>query len=236
MRAISLWSGPRNVSTALMYSFAQREDCEVIDEPLYAHYLSKVDVHHPGEEEVLATMNHDGREIIDQLLIPGDRPLRFIKKMAHHWINLDDGLLKKFSNIFLIRDPKEMLPSLINQIPNPVLRDTALKSQWDLYSKLANSGAEVAIIDSAQLLMNPKAILGKVCKTLKIPFDDKMLTWAKGSIPEDGVWAKYWYHNVHKSTGFQPYRKKDDLFPDHLSILLDECEPYYKLLFNHSIK
>lgn len=236
MRPISLWSGPRNVSTALMYSFAQRVDCEVVDEPLYAHYLSRVNVDHPGREEVLATMNHDGKKVLDHLLLPGAKPLRFIKNMAHHWINLNDELLSKFSNIFLIRDPKEMLPSLINQITEPVLRDTALKSQWELYDKLMNKGVEVAIIDSAQLLMNPEVILKKTCEILQIPFDSNMLHWEKGPIPEDGIWAKHWYQNVHESNGFQPYRKKDTPFPDHLSVLLNECEPYYKLLFKHSLK
>lgn len=236
MRIISLWSGPRNVSTALMYSFAQRHDCEVVDEPLYAHYLSHVNVDHPGKKEIVATMDTDGSQVMKEQLVPGMRPLRFLKNMAHHWMGLDDSLLNHFTNIFLIRDPKEMLPSLINQITNPVLRDTGLKRQWELYQKLCEQGKPTAIIDSRELLIDPEEVLKKVCSQLNILFDPAMLSWKPGPIPEDGVWAKYWYYNVHNSCGFQSYKPKEDPFPKRLVPLLQQCEPYYNLLFDKSLK
>ena len=236
MHVISLWSGPRNVSTALMYSFAQRQDCDVVDEPLYAHYLSQVEVEHPGRAEVLATMNPDGHKVIAQLLKEGDKPLRFLKNMAHHWIGLDDTFLLNFSNIFLIRDPKEMLPSLIKQIPDPVLRDTALKRQWELFQMLKEQGQTVSVIDSRHLLLNPIELLNRLCDRLCIDFDEAMLSWDPGPIPEDGVWAKYWYQNVHASCGFQPYQPRNVALPKKLVPLLKECEPYYNSLYDQSIK
>ncbi|MEM6524082.1 MAG: sulfotransferase family protein [Bacteroidota bacterium] len=236
MRVISLWSGPRNVSTALMYSFSQRADFDVVDEPLYGHYLSLTHADHPGREEILATMNTNGLVILKDLLQPGSKPYLFLKNMAHHWINLDDRLLTNFSNIFLIRDPLEMLPSLAHQIPKPTLKDTGLKKQWELFEKLEALKEPLAIIDSKQLLLNPQVILEKICAHLRIPFDSSMLSWPPGPILQDGVWSKYWYQNVHKSSGFQPYRTKSEVFPIRLRPLLDECKPFYKLLFDKSIK
>ncbi|MEM7110626.1 MAG: sulfotransferase family protein [Bacteroidota bacterium] len=235
MRIISLWSGPRNVSTALMYSFAQRTDFEVVDEPLYGHYLLEVNVDHPGRAEVLATMNSNGTEVLHDQLKPGSRPYRFLKNMAHHWINLDDSFLINFSNIFLIRDPREMLPSLVRHIPEPTLRDTGLKRQWELVKKLEELEETWVVIDSKQLLLAPRVILEKLCLYLSIPFDSCMLSWRPRPIPEDGVWSKYWYQNVHKSDGFQPYKDKSGVFPGRLEPLLNECEPFYTLLSEKSI-
>lgn len=237
MKIISLWSGPRNVSTALMYSFSQIKGVKVIDEPLYAHYLSKTDVHHPGDDEVLATMEHDGNKVLENLLEQNDhQSVFFLKNMAHHWIELDDHWLDKFENIFLVRDPKEMLPSLINQIPNPTLRDTGLKTQVDIFNKLIADGHSPTIIDSKSLLLNPKDILSKLCDALGIPFNLSMLQWPKGPIKEDGIWAKYWYHNVHQSEGFSPYNPKKETFPYQLETLLAECQPYYNYLYERSLK
>ncbi len=237
MKIISLWSGPRNVSTALMYSFAQLDNMTVVDEPLYAHYLSKTDVNHPGDQEVLDTMEHDGKKVLENILSSAQQqPMLFIKNMAHHWIQLENSWLDKFDNIFLIRDPREMLPSLINQLPQPTLRDTGLKTQVDLYKGLISRGHNPMIIDSKNLLLEPKAILSRICNHLDIPFSSSMLHWPKGPRKEDGIWAKYWYQNVHESEGFSPYLPKDVTFPSQLDPLLKECQPYYNYLFDQSLK
>lgn len=237
MKIISLWSGPRNVSTALMYSFLQHPAIHTIDEPLYAHYLSRTEVTHPGEEEVLANMEHDGEKVLKGLLKDArDHEILFLKNMAHHWTDLSEHWLEKFENIFLIRDPKEMLPSLVNQLPNPILRDTGLKTQMEIYDLLKSQGKEPTVIDSKHLLKNPKKVLEIVCEKIGIPFTDKMLTWAKGPKVEDGIWAKHWYHNVHKSEGFSPYYAKQEPFPAALNNLLDECMPFYEYLTSKSIK
>ncbi len=234
--AICLWSGPRNVSTALMYSFAQRDDIRVIDEPLYGHYLRVTGADHPGRDEVIATMNCDGeavmREIVEQP--PGDKRL-FLKHMAHHLVDIDHGFLRLTGNIFLIRDPREMLPSLTIQLPNARLFDTGLEQQWRLYSELREAGQAPAILDSRELLLEPAGVLEQLCEHLDLPFDSGMLSWEAGPIPEDGVWAPHWYHNVHKSTGFAPYKAKTG-FPERLEALLAECAPWYEKLYAHAIK
>lgn len=237
MKILSLWSGPRNVSTALMYSFAQRPDTKVVDEPLYAHYLSRTTVNHPGEQEVLDSMENDGTRVLHDLQnYPTDRDILFLKNMGHHWVDLDDNLLDNMEHLFLIRDPREMLPSLINQLEKPVLRDTGLKVQKDLYEILTRKGKQVPVIDSRLLLNDPQKILQKACEVLEIPFYSAMLKWEKGPRVEDGVWAKYWYHRVHQSEGFTPYESKKEPFPERLKPLLEECEPYYNFLYQKALK
>ena len=238
MRAICLWSGPRNVSTALMYSFAQRADCRVIDEPLYGHYLRVTGAAHPGRDEVMRTMDCDGDAVMRSLLRSGDatdRPLLFMKHMAHHLVDIDLGFLQQTTNIFLIRDPREMLPSLAVQLPEATLSDTGLAMQADLCRRLAAEGKYPAVIDSRELLLDPPFVLRQLCVYLGIAFDECMLRWSAGGRPEDGVWAKYWYQAVHRSTGFSRYVRKTG-FPARLESLLAECRPHYESLVRHAIR
>lgn len=236
-KLICLWSGPRNVSTALMYSFARRDDTRVVDEPLYGHYLRVSGARHPGREEVLAVMDTDGNRVMTRLLARRwDRPVVFMKQMAHHLDRLDTAFLDETVNVLLIRDPREMLPSLVNQIPEPALRDTGLARQWRLYENLLERGQKPRVLDSKELLTDPEAVLTRLCRELDLPFDRAMLAWPAGPIPEDGIWAPHWYHNVHRSTGFQAYAPKTAPFPDSLRPLHDECKPYYRRLYAQAIK
>lgn len=234
---ICLWSGPRNVSTALMYSFAQREDIRVVDEPLYGHYLATSGALHPAREVVLAAMDCDGGHVVQSLLeqqIQKPWPRLFLKHMAHHLVDLDLSFLCQTSNVFLIRDPREMLPSLTVQLPGATLRDTGLKRQWELFEELRNAGQTPAILDSRLLLLDPAAILQQLCAHLELEFDGCMLSWEPGPRPEDGVWAPHWYHAVHRSSGFSPYRPKTG-FPESLEGLLQESKPWYDRLFEHAL-
>ena len=236
-KRISLWSGPRNVSTALMYSFAQRPDTEVMDEPLYGHYLRVSGAQHPGRDEVLAAMELDGSEVVKQLCTNNhSKPVLFMKNMAHHLVNLELSFLSGLTNLLLIRDPKEMIPSLVNQIPQPTMRDTGLKRQWELFQHLSNQGRTPLVIDSRELLIDPDGVLKKVCQWLDIPFVSQMTKWEPGALPQDGIWAKHWYHNVHKSSGFKEYKPKNEEVPEQLSDLLTECDYYYQLLYKPAIK
>ncbi len=236
-RCICLWSGPRNVSTALMYSFRQRSDTRVIDEPLYGHYLHVSNAGHPGRDSVLTSMNLDGNAVMDRLLSEdSDRPVLFLKQMAHHLDQLDRTFLARTDNIFLIRDPEQMLPSLINQIPEPSLRDTGLSIQAGLYDELVDLGQKPPVLDSRHLLLNPAGVLRELCQRLGLPFEPAMLSWPAGAKPEDGIWAPHWYQKVHKSTGFLPFAEKTKAFPDRLKPLLDECLPCYERLVRHAIK
>ena len=234
---ICLWSGPRNVSTALMYSFAERDDIRVVDEPLYGHYLRVTGAQHPASFEVMAAMNCDGDQVMRTLIAEQDQhpaPRLFLKHMAHHLVDLDLAFLSHTSNVFLIRDPQEMLPSLTVQVPHAALEDTGLKRQWQLFEELCDAGQRPAIVDSRLLLQDPEVILQQLCAHLGLQFDRCMLSWQAGPRPEDGVWAPHWYHAVHQSTGFAAYRPKQD-FPDALLALLDECKPWYDRLFEHAL-
>ena len=236
--ALCLWSGPRNVSTALMYGFAQNENVTVIDEPLYGHYLRVTGAEHPGSAEVIAAMNCDGDAVMRELLrrqAAQPEPRLFMKHMAHHLVDIDLGFLRETCNIFLIRDPRDMLPSLSIQLPEPRLADTGLQRQWELFSELLEAGQQPAILDSKELLTSPRDVLRQLCEQIGLPFTPAMLSWEPGPRPEDGVWAPHWYHAVHRSTGSAPYRPKKE-FPDCLRPLLDECQPWYERLFEHAIR
>jgi len=237
-KPICLWSGPRNVSTALMYSFAQLSGVRVIDEPLYGHYLRVSGADHPGRDEILNAMNCDGgaviRDIMNRQNADNSRVL-FVKHMAHHLVDLDLEFLRSTSNIFLIRDPREMLPSLTIQLPQATLADTGLLRQCELFEDLVDEGQQPVILDSRELLLNPENVLRELCALLDIEFKIEMLTWEAEARPEDGIWAPHWYHAVHKSTGFAAYEAKSG-FPDHLRGLLDECSPYYEKLYRHALR
>ncbi len=218
-----------------MYSFAQRPDTRVVDEPLYGHYLRVSGVTHPGRDEVLATVNTDGNAVMRELLRESAdaAELLFLKQMAHHVVDLDLAFLEQTANVFLIRDPRQMLPSLTIQLPDAGLRDTGLKTQCDLFDMLRDRGQLPIVLESRALLLDPKGVLRHLCEQLEIPFFDDMLHWPAGPIDEDGIWAKYWYHSVHQSNGFAPYREKTE-FPAALQPLLDECKPYFDKLYRHA--
>jgi hypothetical protein len=221
-----------------MYSFAELSGVRVIDEPLYGHYLRVSGANHPGRDEIMATMNCDGGAVIRNLLQqPAERPsqLLFMKHMAHHLIELDPGFLRSTNNIFLIRDPREMLPSLTIQLPHATLSDTGLRRQWELYTELRDSGQHPIVLDSRELLLNPEGVLRQLTLHLNIEFTSGMLTWKAGARDEDGVWAPHWYHAVHKSTGFALYEAKTD-FPDHLQPLLNDCKPWYEKLYDQALR
>jgi hypothetical protein len=228
---LSVWSGPRNVSTALMYSFRQRSDTMVVDEPLYGNYLQSTGAEHPGAREVLDAMDNDGERVVREVILgPCGRPIHFFKNMAHHLPGLAPGFLDSITNVLLIRDPTEMLPSLATQLNSPTLRDTGLREQNVILDSILVRGEKPLVLDARELLLDPPGVLRRACAGLGIPFEDAMLSWPAGPKPEDGVWARYWYHNVHASTGFAPYSPPEDRFPARLEPLLEECLPLYRRL------
>jgi hypothetical protein len=234
---LSVWSGPRNVSTALMYSFRQRPDTVVVDEPLYGHYLSTSDAVHPGATEVLETMDGDGERVVREVILgPCERPIHFFKNMAHHLPGLDPSFLAHITNVLLIRDPTEMLPSLARQLSAPTLRDTGLREQDIILDSILARGEPPLVIDARDLLLDPPGVLKRACAALGIPFEESMLSWPAGPKPEDGIWADHWYHNIHASTGFAPYKPPENRFPTHLEPLLEECLPYYRRLGSYAIR
>ena len=236
-KSICLWSCPRNVSTALMYSFHQRTDTKVYDESLYAHYLKESGVIHPGRNEVLKSQENNGNKVVQDLILQNKNDeIIFHKLMTHFLININTDFLSEVKNIIFIRDPKEIIYSYDKVIKNPEIHDIGVKKQYELYNDLHKRGINTIVLDSKYLLQNPEKILKKLCSLLDIEFDKKMLKWKQGPIQEDGVWAKYWYKNIHNSTSFLPYSKKNINLNNNLKKLYTECLPYYNYLTEKSIK
>lgn len=237
-KPVCLWSGPRNVSTALMYAFAELDGVQVVDEPLYGHYLRATNAPHPGRDEVVAAMDCDG-ELVMRCLIDRQRerpvPRLFLKHMAHHLVDIDLTFLDDTDNVLLIRDPRDMLPSLRVQLPDAGLADTGLEQQWSLFERLQRRGAPPVVVDARELLLDPRRVLSELCIRTGLAYSDDMLHWEPGPRPEDGVWAPHWYHAVHASTGFRPYRPKPD-FPAELGKLLEAARPVYDKLYAHAIR
>lgn len=225
---INIWSGPRNISTALMYSFAQRADTRVVDEPLYAHYLRVSGAAHPGRDEVLRAQSQDGEAVVrDVILGACDRPVLLFKQMAHHLVELDDGFLGRTANVLLTRDPERMLPSLAKVLGQPSAEETGLPQQLRLLRTLRALGQDPPVLDSRRLLEDPPGVLGRLCERLGLPFEPGMLHWEAGALAEDGVWARHWYAGVHRSTGFGPCRDTGDPVPEALTDVLATCRPLY---------
>lgn len=230
---LCVWSGPRTISTALMYSFAQRRDTTVVDEPLYAHYLrvTPADAYHPGAAEVLRSMDADGNRVVrDVLLGEYETPVVFFKQMTHHLVELDLDFLGHMTNVLLTRDPHDMLRSYAAVVEAPSVADTGYPQSVWLLGELSRRGQDPAVVDSTAALTDPESILRQLCARIGIAFDPGMLSWEAGPRPEDGVWAPHWYAAVHRSTGFGSPRRHTDPFPEHLRPLLDQCLPYYARL------
>ena len=235
-KIICLWSCPRNVSTALMYSFGSREDTSVFDEPLYAHYLKKSKLKHPGREETLKSLECDGEKVIRDIILKPTNQINFHKLMTHFLIDLKLDFLKKVTNILFIREPREIIHSYHKVIPFPTIDDIGVEKQFKLYNHLKKTNNNVIVLDSKDLLLEPEKTLRILCDEIKIPFDKKMLKWEKGPKKEDGVWAKYWYENVHKSSCFKKY-KEQEIVLDPINVnVLKEAEKYYKILALKAIK
>lgn len=237
-KKIFLWSGPRNISTALMYSFAQRKDTAVFDEPLYGYYLYQTPAkwYHPGASEILEHMETDGSKVVENMISITEKPVNFYKNMTHHLVGLNWEFLKKGVNIILTRHPEEMLLSFEKVIDAPKMHDVGYQIQVDLLNYLKEINHPIIVLEAKKILMNPSLQLKNLCKAIGIPFEQGMLQWEAGTRPEDGIWAKYWYENVHRSRGFQAYVPKKTVFPDKLRPLLEECLPLYDTLITNSLQ
>ena len=232
---IGMWSGPRNISTALMRSFGSRADCFVTDEPLYAHYLHETGFPHPGRKDTLAAQSTDANAVSSWLTgpVPGGTNIWYQKHMAHHLLNhTPREWIGELRNVILIRDPAEMITSYMQVISNPSPRDLGLPQQSEM---LAELGDDVPVVDSKDILENPSGVIQKLCAALDIPWDENMLTWEAGPWETDGVWAPHWYADVNESTGFATYKAKGMAVPDSLQSVLVECQKHYDPLFERRL-
>ncbi|NBC16177.1 MAG: HAD family hydrolase [Bacteroidetes bacterium] len=232
-----MWSGPRTISTALMRSWGSRPDTVVCDEPLYAHYLQATGRDHPGRDEILAQHEADWRAVVRWLTgpTPDGKAIFYQKHMAHHLLSgMMGDWLADLQHAFLIRDPREMLLSLVKVLPEPRLEDTGLPQQWALFQYVREETGETPpVLVAREVLEQPGPMLRALCDALGVPFTEAMLSWEPGPRPTDGAWARHWYATVEASTGFQPYRPKPDSLPDHLRPLHDEAMPYFEKLHAH---
>lgn len=231
-----MWSGPRTVSTALMRSFGNRADTVVVDEPLYGYYLAQTGIDHPGRDEIIASMPGGWRAILTALTtapLPAGVSVSYQKHMTHHLLpDIDRAWLAGLTHAFLIRDPRRLLASYARVRSAPVLADLGLEQQAEIFAAFGGP-----VIDSADILRHPAAALTALCDALGIGFDPAMLSWPAGSRPTDGVWAKYWYDSVWRSTGFGPYREQERIeLPPELEPLAAQCEPYYQELARHRLR
>jgi hypothetical protein len=235
MKCINLISSPRNISTAMMYAFAQRPDTEVLDEPFYAHYLLANPVPHPAKEEVIRSQPALVEDVLKQIYAL-TAPVVFIKNMSHHLEVMEESFLENVINIFFIRNPHQVIASYAQVIEKPVMRDIGMEYQYHLFERLINKGLDPVVLDSGLLLQNPESVLIKLCERVGIPFYRAMLQWPAGPKSYDGVWAPYWYANVHRSTGFEMQSTSSRALPPELEDLYHQANFFYEKLLPFSIK
>jgi hypothetical protein len=231
-----MWSGPRTVSTALMRSFGNRPDTVVVDEPLYAYYLAHTDTDHPGRDEVVASMETSWQPVLEELTsgpLPDGRSVYYQKHLTHHLLpDVDRSALTGLMHAFLIRDPRRQLASYARVRARPVLADLGLPQQAELYRRFGGP-----VIDSADILRNPTAALDALCGELGIAFDPAMLSWPAGPRPTDGLWARYWYDSVLRSTGFGPCQEPATVeLPAELEPLAAQSQQFYDELAAHRLR
>jgi Sulfotransferase domain len=229
-----MWSGPRTVSTALMRSFGNRPDTVVADEPLYAFYLARTGIDHPGRAEILASMPNDWHRVLADLAsapLPWDKTVMYAKHMTHHLLpEVEWRALAPFRHAYLIREPAELLASYAKVRSAPDLADLGIVQQAEIFARFPGP-----VLSSRDLLEDPESMLRALCGALGIPFTAAMLSWPPGPRDTDGVWGPYWYHSVWRSTGFGPYRPAAEPLPPHLAELADRCRPHYERLYAHRL-
>ncbi len=237
---IAMWSGPRNISTAMMRSWENRGDTAVWDEPFYAWYLDSTGIEHPVDSEVIAAGETDWRRVVERLVgeVPDGRPVFFQKHMTHHLLpEIDRWWMDEVVNCFLIRDPREVLASYARMRSTVTVEDVGVPQQAQIFDYVqARSADSPVVLDARDVLENPRGVLGALCDRVGVEFTERMLAWPPGPRESDGVWAKHWYHSVHRSSGFQPYVAKTEPLPAHLEPLARACEPHYRRLWEQRLR
>jgi hypothetical protein len=236
---IAMWSGPRNISTAMMRAWGNRPDTFVIDEPFYAYYLKTSGKEHPGAHTVIAAGEMDWQKVVAQLSgpIPNGKRIFFQKHMTHHLLpEIDRHWLAAMTNCFLIRDPREVIVSYVKKREGPALEDLGFVQQAEIFDFVRTRANSIPpIVDAKDMLENPERMLRLLCDAVGIEFSRSMLSWSPGVRETDGVWAKYWYAEVARSTSFQPYRLRDTKIPAHLLEIHERCRECYERLYEYRL-
>ena len=237
---IAMWSGPRNLSTAIMRSFGNRPDCAVSDEPFYGPYLLLTGLDHPMRKEILHHHEKDWRKV-DAALAgppPGGKRLWYQKHMTHHMLpEIGRSFMRACRHAFLIRHPARVLSSYARKREAVEFDDIGFRQQEALFDEAASIAGETPpVVDSETILADPKHVLGQLCAALKIPFSETMLSWPPGQRDSDGIWAPHWYDAVNRSTGFGPARPTPVLDDAHLRKLEEQAMPIYDRLAAHALR
>ncbi|WP_411351814.1 HAD family hydrolase [Leisingera aquaemixtae] len=228
---IAMWSGPRNLSTAMMYAFGNRGDCAVVDEPFYAAYLAMTGLDHPMRSEILDSQPQDPEAVAKALLgpVPGAKPYYYQKHMTQHMIpGVPRDWMREAVNVFLIRHPARVIASYAAKRENPTLEDIGFRQQAELFDLVRSWGQTPVVVDSHDIRENPAAKLEQLCDAIGIPYSPKMLSWPKGGHKDDGVWAEHWYGAVWSSTGFAGAEGPLPDVPDALQPVQQAAMPYYE--------
>jgi hypothetical protein len=236
---IAMWSGPRNISTAMMRAWGNRLDTFVTDEPFYAYYLKITGKTHPGAAEVIATGETDWRKIIAQLTgpVPNGKQIFFQKQMAHHLLaEVDREWLGAVTNCFLIRDPRDVIASYVKKREDPALEDLGFMQQAEIFDFVhSRTKSTPPVLDAKDVLENPLRMLRLLCDAVGVEFSDSMLSWPPGLRETDGIWARHWYGEVAKTTSFQPYRPRHTKVPAHLQEIYERCRECYERLYRYRL-
>ena len=235
---IAMWSGPRNISTALMRSFEARGDCHVVDEPLYAAYLHKTGLKHPMYAEILASQPTDWASVIRTLDSPCSLPLQYEKHMSHHVLpEMDLGWLTSRTHVFLLRHPTEVIASYAKRHDEIRAEDLGILQQARLFDHVTEqAGKPPIVVHARDILDAPEPTLTELCHALRIPYTDRMLTWSPGLRPTDGVWASHWYERVASSSGFGSARPAPPTLPISLQNICDPLMPDYHRMRRHALR
>ncbi len=218
-----------------MYSFAQRPDIQVVDEPFFGQFLRRYPaVYRPSRQEVLATMPLRGKAVLQNLdFLTANNKNLFLKNMVSHWPLVNWERKKAWQHVFLFREPQAVIASFSKQVKQPSLFDLGYAEQVNAMMELEQAGIPFHLLQSEAILKNPQEELEKLCEFLKLPFLPKMLSWPAQARPEDGIWAKYWYHKVHQSTKFAAYQPAASKLPAHLENLSQEANLYYQKILSY---
>lgn len=242
IRRVAMWSGPRNISTAMMRSFENRSDSAVIDEPLYAAYLAHTGLEHPGRTEILASQSQDWRVVVEELCTQEPAAVYYQKHMTQHILpDMDLAFTEGLTNCFLIREPRRIIASYARVRGNFTLDELGFAQQAALFDRECDRlGSAPPVLDAAMTLQNPRAVLSQLCARLSLPFEEAMLSWPAGTRSSDGVWAPHWYASVCSSTGFSaPAQDPSDETPalsTTQELLSAEAERIYERMLEHALR
>lgn len=240
-KRIAMWSGPRNISTAMMRAFGNRADTVAVDEPFYAAYLAATGIDHPMRDQVLAAQPSDPAEAVRRMMgpLPPGARVQYQKHMTHHLTSaVPRGWFGRVRHAFLIRRPEDVLASYAAKREAVTAADIGFREQAEIFLDLAAAGREAPVVDARDVLADPQGVLSALCAALGLSFEPSMLTWAPGPRPEDGPWGAHWYAAVWRSTGFAPPRPpvaRAEL-PLPLQAIAAEVEPHYRLLREHALR